>query len=122
MQMDMKKLLLSAIVIFGSAQLFIHSVIFFTEGNKLRPRPSQPNSNINSDLPVKLKRPAGTLNNSINFETGIKNRLTANNFSFVLLPYNISKINGLRLFDDPYINLNNFGLISAYNWKWRLAE
>jgi len=118
----MKKLLLSAFIIFGSAQLFIQSVVLFSRGGKLQAPPSQSTSNINSDLPVKVKKPTGTLNNILKFETGIPGRVIAHDFNFTVLPYNIAKINGLQLFNDPGMNLNSFGLFNTYNWRWRLVE
>lgn len=118
----MKKLLFSTFVIFGSAQLFIQSVNLFIAGDNLSPHLSKPTSNINSDLPVKLKKPTGTMNNIMKFETGTKSRAIANDFNFTVLPYNIAKISGFQLFYDPGMNLNSYGSFSTYNWRWRLVE
>ena len=118
----MKKILLTVLVTFGSAQLFIQSVILFTEGNKLPSHRSQTTSNFKLDLPAKLKKPTGTLNNIIKFETGIKNSVTARDLNFTSLPHNIAKISGLQLFDNPYITLESFSPFNTYNWRWRLAE
>jgi hypothetical protein len=113
--MDMKKLLLNILIIFGSAQLFIQSVKLFTEGNRMPVHQSPSASNINSDLPVKLKRSAGTVDNIIKSEAGVKNKAIPRDFYFTVLPYNIAKINGLLPFYDPGVNLNDLGLISANN-------
>ncbi len=118
----MKKLLFSTFVIFGSAQLFIQSVTLFIAGEYRQPHLSQPASNIKNDLPVKLKKPTGTMGNIMKFETGTKSRAIANDISFTVLPYNIAKISGLQLFYDPYMGLNSFGSFSTYNWRWRLIE
>ena len=111
----MKKLLLSILVTFGSAQIFIQSVALFTERDRMLTHPSLSPSNINSNLPVKLKKSTGTINNIIKFKTGKKNKAVAHDFYFTVLPYNIAKINGLQLFYDPDIDPNNLGLISANN-------
>jgi hypothetical protein len=118
----MKKLLFNALIIFGSAQLFIQGVILYTGTNNQSPRLSQPTSNINSDLPVKLKKPTGTMNNVLKFETGTKSRAIANDFKFMVLPSNIAKISGLQLFYDPYMGLDSYSPFSTYNWRWRLVE
>jgi hypothetical protein len=120
--MDMKKLLFNALIIFGSAQLFIQGVTLSTGTNNLPPRLSQPTSNINSDLPVKLTNPTGPMNNIMKFETGTKSSAIANDFNFTVLPYNIAKISGIQLFYDPYMGLNSYGSFSTYSWRWRLVE
>ncbi len=121
-QMDMKKLLFNALIIFGSAQLFIQGVTLSAGTNTLPPHLSQSTSNVNSDLPVKLTKPAGTTNNTMKLETGTKSRAIANDFNFTVLPSNIAKISGLQLFYDPYMGLDSYGSFNTYNWRWRLIE
>ncbi len=103
----MKKLLLSVLITFGSAQLFIQGVTLFAGTNNLQPHLSQSTSNVNSDLPVKLKKPTGTMNGFMKFETGIKNSFTAHDLNFTVLPYNIAKISGMRLFYNPDMALGS---------------
>jgi hypothetical protein len=118
----MKKLLFSSLIIFGSAQLFIQGVTLFTGSNNLPPHLAQPASGINSDLPVKLTKPAGRMGNMMKFETGTKSRAIANDFNFTALPYNIAKISGLQLFNDPYMGLSSYGSFGTYNWRLQLVE
>jgi len=118
----MKKLLLSVLITFGSAQLFIRCVTLFTGTNSLPPHPSPSTSDINRNLPVKLKEPAGTIDKVMKFETGIKNSFTMHDLNFTVLPYNIAKISGMRLFYNPDMTLESFSPFSAYNWRWRLVE
>ena len=121
-QMDMKKLLFSTLIIFGSAQLFIQGVTLYTGANNLPPHLSHPSSSINNDLPVKLMKPPGIMNNVLKFETGTKSRAIANDFNFKVLPYNIAKISGLSVFYDPNLGLNSYTPFNTYNWRWRLVE
>ena len=118
----MKKLLFNAIIIFGSAQLFIQGVTLSAGTNNLSPHLSQRSSNVNSDLPVKLTKPTGTMNNIMKFGTGIKSRVIANDFNFKVLPYNIAEISGLQEFYYPNMGLNSYSPFNTYNWRWRLVE
>ena len=111
----MKQLLLNILFIVGSALIFIQGAKLFTNGGKISGNQSVISSNNNSTHSKHNKAtvPAITTKSMI---SGNKNGAFVPFFKNSALPYSIMvKIN---TFYNPYLNLNDYGLVGKYAGEW----
>jgi len=116
----MKKFFVRAIVILGSAQLYIQAVKFITKSTFISHYITQVTVKTNSIVKENGTNSAG--GKSINFETVIKKVTKTSYFNFIAQPYRIIKINDLRLSYEPLYMTDNLGFINIYDHRPWMAN